>query len=65
MTDEMMKLKSNAEYYRDLYRIGKCSRDIAKEEIMLYLDKVNEKAKELSKKYNRKYKAINFSSFVR
>ena len=46
MTEEMMKLKANAEYYRDLYRVGKCSREIAKEEIMPYLDKVNEKAKE-------------------
>ena len=54
MTEEMMKLKANAEYYRDLYRTGKCSREIAKEEIMPYLDKVNEKAMELSKKYKFK-----------
>ena len=65
MTEEMMKLKSNAEYYRDLYRLGKCSREVAKEEIMLYLDKVNEKAKELSKKYNQRYKPVNFSAFIR
>ena len=54
MTEEMMKLKANAEYYRDLYRTGKCSREIAKEEITPYLDAVNEKAKELAKKYNQK-----------
>ena len=65
MTEEMMKLKANAEYYRDLYRTGKCQREIAKEEITPYLDAVNEKAKELAKKYNQKYKAVNFSSFVR
>lgn len=65
MTEEMMKLKANAEYYRDLYRVGKCLREIAKEEITPYLDAVNEKAKELAKKYNQKYKAVNFSSFVR
>ena len=65
MTEETMKLKANAEYYRDLYRTGKCSREIAKEEITPYLDAVNEKAKELAKKYNQKYKAVNFSSFVR
>ena len=65
MTEEMMKLKANAEYYRDLYRTGKCSREIAKEEIAPYLDAVNEKAKELAKKYNQKYKSVNFSSFVR
>ena len=65
MTEEMMKLKANAEYYRDLYRTGKCSREIAKEEIMPYSDKVNEKAMELSKKYKQKYKPVSFSSFVR
>ena len=65
MTEEMMKLKANAEYYRDLYRVGKCSREIAKEEIIPYLDAVNEKSKELAKKYNQRYKAVNFSSFVR
>ena len=65
MTEEMMKLKANAEYYRDLYRTGKCSREIAKEEIMPYLIKVNEKAIELSKKYHQKYKPVSFSSFVR
>lgn len=65
MTNEMMELKCNAEYYRDLYRLGNCSREVAKEEIMPYLDKVNEKAKELSKKYNQRYKPVNFSAFVR
>ena len=40
-------------------------REIAKEEITPYLDAVNEKAKELAKKYNQKYKAVNFSSFIR
>jgi len=65
MTDEIMKLKNNAELYRYLYRTGKCSREVAKEEIMPYLNKVNEKAMELSKKYNQKYKPVNFSLFVR
>lgn len=65
MTGEIMELKCKAEYYRDLYRLGKCSREVAKEEIMPYLDKVNEKAKELSKKYNQKYKPVNFSTFIR
>lgn len=65
MTDEIIKLKRNAEHYRDLYCLGKCSREVAKKEIMPYLNKVNEKAKELSKKYNQKYKPVNFSTFVR
>ena len=65
MTDEIMELKCKAEYYRDLYCLGQCSREVAQKEIMPYLDKVNAKAKELSKKYNQKYKPVSFSSFVR
>lgn len=65
MTDEIMELKCQAEYYRALYQLGQCSREVAKEKIMPYLDKVNEKAKELSKKYNQRYKPVNFSTFVR
>lgn len=65
MTEEMRKLMANAEYYRDLYRLGKCSREVAKEEIMPYLDKVNEKSMELCKKYNQKHKPVSFSSYVR
>ncbi len=65
MTDEIMKLKCNAEYYRALYCLGQCSREVAKEEIMPYLDKVNEKAKELAKKYSQRYKPVTFNAFVR
>ena len=65
MTDDVLKLKVNAEYYRDLYRIGKCTREEALSEIMPYLDKVNEKGRELAKKYNQRYKPVSFASFVR
>ena len=34
MTEEVLKLKLNAEYYRNLYRLGKCSREEAKDEIL-------------------------------
>ena len=50
MTEEVLKLKLNAEYYRNLYRLGKCSREEAKDEILPYLNVVNKKAKELAKK---------------
>lgn len=65
MTGEVLKLKLNAEYYRNLYRLGKCSREEAKDEILPYLNVVNKKAKELAKKYNQRYSPINFSYFVR
>ena len=65
MTDEILELKIHAEYYRDLYRLGKTSREEAKQEIMPYLNKVNEKSKELAKKYNQKYRPVNFCAYVR
>ena len=65
MTDEILELKIHAEYYRDLYRLGKIYREEAKQEIMPYLDKVNEKSKELAKKYNQKYRPVNFCAYVR
>lgn len=65
MTEEVLKLKLNAEYYRNLYRLGQCSREEAKDEILPYLNVVNKKAKELAKKYNQRYSPINFSYFVR
>lgn len=65
MNEETLKLKSQAEEGRYLYAIGKISRERAKEMIQPYLDKVNEKQKELAKKYNQKIKKVNFNSYVR
>ena len=48
------KLKNIADTYCDLYRLGKISREEAKEHIAPYLDYVNEKSKELAKKYNQR-----------
>ena len=59
------KLKTVADTYCDLYRLGKISREEAKEHIMPYLDYVNEKSKELAKKYNQKHKEITFSYYLR
>ena len=59
------KLKTVADTYCDLYRLGKISREEAKEYIMPYLDYVNEKSKELAKKYNQKHKEITFSYYLR
>ena len=62
---DRLELQSQAEYYRNEYRLGRCSREIAKEMIMPYLDFVNSKSMELCKKYNQKHKSVNFASYVR
>jgi hypothetical protein len=58
-------LQQKAELYRDLYRKGECSREEAILNIQPYLNFVNEKAKEISKKYNIKSRKVNFSGYVR
>lgn len=63
MTKE--ELKNQAEYYRFLYRINQCDREVAKEMIQPYLDLVNEKSKEIAKKYNQRPKLVQFVSYVR
>lgn len=65
MDERMQLLKLKAEQYRDLYRFGKITREEAKNGVMPYLDEVNLKGIEIAKKYNRKYRKITFSSFVR
>lgn len=65
MNEEIFKMKQEAEHYSYLYNIGTISREEAKEKIQPYLDKVNEKSKELAKKYNQKPKKVNFNTFIR
>ena len=65
MTLETFELKTKAEEYRFLYKTGQVSREEAKEVIMLYLDAINNKSKELAKKYNQKYKPVTLASFLR
>lgn len=66
MNEEVMMLKQEAEHYKFLYQTGQITREEAKEHITPYLDCVNNKAKELAKKYNmKKYKKVSFISFVR
>lgn len=62
---DRFELQGQAEYYRDLYRIGKINRELAKEMIIPYLDFCNDKSKELCKKYNQKHKEIIFANYVR
>jgi hypothetical protein len=65
MDKEYKTLKETAEKYRALYNSGKCSREQAIENIFPYLDLINNKSKELSKRYNQNCKKVSFSSFIR
>lgn len=63
--EEIEKLRETAETYRYLYRSGQCSREVAKENITPYLNAVNEKMKEIAKKYNRRPQKIGFAIYIR
>ena len=62
---EKENLRLQAEFYRNLYRLGMCDREEAKQNIQPYLDFVNNKAKELCKKYNQRYKEVGFAYYMR
>ena len=47
------------------YRAGCISREEAKEQIAPYIEYVNNKSKEIAKKYNKKTKLMNFTSYIR
>ncbi len=59
------EIREEAFYYRDLYRSGVISKELAKEKIQPYIDLVNKKSLEVSKKYNQRQKILNFINFVR
>jgi hypothetical protein len=65
VSDNKCDKKDLAEYYRSLYNLGGCSREVAKEMIEPYLNKVNLKSKELAKKYNQKHRNITFANYIR
>lgn len=65
MNNEVLKLKQKAEEYRFLYQTNQVSREEALNNIMPYINAINEKSKELAKKYNQKVKKVTFSTFTR
>lgn len=65
MSEEVKVLKDRAEEGRMLYRSGSIDMKKAKTIIMPYLNVVNDKAKELAKKYHMRPRKVNFYSFVR
>lgn len=65
MSEEVKVLKCRAEEGRMLYRSGSIDMEKVKAMIMPYLNAVNDKAKELAKKYHMRPRKVNFYSFVR
>lgn len=63
--EKVEELRQDAEHYRSLYNLGACTREEAKQHIQPYLDLVNEKSKELAKKYGRRPMKIEFPTYVR
>lgn len=58
-------IRDKAFLARDNYRRGYITRDDAIKDIAPYIIIANNKSKILAKKYNQKFKVINFASFVR
>jgi hypothetical protein len=52
----MDDLKHIAEKYRDLYRLGKVSKEEAVSNIKPYINELNKKSIEIAEKYNQKPK---------
>lgn len=65
MVASVKELKDKAERGRNLYRMGIIDRNEAKQAIEPYIIAVNERSKELAKKYNQRPRLTNFNAFVR
>lgn len=65
MNKDIQELKQLAELARAEYRRSLITREEAQERIMPYINAVNERSKELAKKYNQKPRMASFNTFVR
>ena len=65
ISDEIMELKLRAEEYRYYYQIGEIDIKEAKDNIMPYINKVNEKSIEIAKNIIKKPRKVTFKSFCR
>ena len=65
MNGEVKQLKHEAEMARLEYRTGHISREEAKIRIMPYIETLNNRSRELAKKYNQKPKLVSFISYIR
>lgn len=65
MSEYVQQSKQKAEVARLAYRQGLITREEAKEEITPYLNALNNRSRELAKKYNQKPKLVSFISYIR
>lgn len=59
------ELRVRAEHYRVLLNNGGCTYEEARKNVDPYIKAVNEKAKEIAKKYNRKPPKMSAIAFLR
>lgn len=65
MTDETIKLRQDAMQAKADYMLGRINQAEAKKRVEPYIQAVNEKAKQLAKKYNQRPKLVSTASFLR
>ncbi|PPA67024.1 hypothetical protein [Lactococcus lactis] len=65
MKEETRNLKIKAEQARILYKRGEISYSEAINSIKPYIDKINNKSKELAKKYKQRPRLVKINSFMR
>lgn len=58
-------LRKEAEHYRDLLQMGGCTYEEARAHVDPYIKAVNEKAKEIAKKYGRRAPKMSPMAFLR
>ncbi len=65
MNEEVRILKSEAEKAKILLWNGEIDLKEAKNKVKPYIDMVNEKSRELAKRYNQKPRLVSATSFLR
>ena len=65
MTNDTIILKQKAEVARLDYKRGFITRKEASELIKPYIDAVNNKSKEIAKKYNQRPKTVSLAGYLR
>ena len=65
MNEEVTILKSEAEKAKILLWNGEIDLKEAKNKVKPYIDMVNEKSRELAKRYNQKPRLVSATSFLR
>ena len=65
MDTETKELMENAEQARGAFRAGKMPRETAYPIVQLYIDHINERGKEIAKRFKMKPRPVSIMSFMR